>query len=83
MSTVRLNDFQWIKIRSFLKADRNAYIGNEADCRRFVEGVLWMIRSGSEWRLLPSEYGGASKCNCGAKTVSVLLFFLLLGHKST
>ena len=57
MSTVRLNDFQWTKIRSFLKADRNAYIGNEADCRRFVEGVLWMSRSGSQWRLLPSEYG--------------------------
>lgn len=57
MSTVRLNDFQWTKIRAFLKADRNAYIGNEADCRRFVEGVLWMSRSGAQWRLLPNEYG--------------------------
>ena len=57
MSTVRLNDFQWTKIQSFLKLDRHAYIGNETECRRFVEGVLWISRSGSQWRLLPSEYG--------------------------
>ena len=58
MSTVRLQDNQWTRIRDFLKADPNAYIGkNEAECRRFVEGVLWISRSGSQWRLLPTEYG--------------------------
>ena len=58
MSTVKLDDTQSTKIRDFLKADLNAYIGkNEEECRRFVESVLWISRSGSQWRLLPTEYG--------------------------
>lgn len=57
MSSVRLEDTQWTKIREFLKSDPNAYIGNGEECRHFVEGVLWMSRSGSQWRLLPVEYG--------------------------
>jgi transposase len=55
MSTVKLEDTQWTKIRAFLKADPNAYIGkNEEECHRFVEAVLWISRSGSQWRLLPT-----------------------------
>ena len=57
MSTVSLTDEQWTKIRTFLKDDPNAYVGNEIECRRFVEGVLWISRSGAQWRLLPTEYG--------------------------
>jgi len=58
MSTVRLEDTQWAKIRAFLKTEPNAYVGkNEVECRRFVEAALWMSRSGSQWRLLPDEYG--------------------------
>ena len=57
MANVRLTDDQWTKIRDFLKRDPKAYLGNEARCRRFVEAVLWMSRSGAQWRLLPAEYG--------------------------
>jgi transposase len=57
MSDVRLTDDQWTRIRDFLLQDPNAYVGNEANCRRFVEAVKWLSRSGSQWRLLPSEYG--------------------------
>lgn len=53
-----LPDQYWIKIRGFLKKEPHAYIGrDEAECRRFVEAVLWISRSGAQWRLLPSEYG--------------------------
>lgn len=57
MTNIRLTDSQWTKVRDFLKQDPNAYLGNEADCRRFVEAVMWIARSGAQWRLLPSEYG--------------------------
>lgn len=57
MTSVRLSDDEWTKIRAFLKADPNVYVGQEAQCRRFVEAVLWIGRSGAQWRLLPSEYG--------------------------
>ena len=57
MTTVKLTDEQWTKIREFLKQDPKAYVGNEAECRRFVEAVIWISRSGAQWRLLPAENG--------------------------
>lgn len=58
MSEIKLPDDQWAKVRDFLRADPNAYIGrDEAACRRFVEAVTWIGRSGAQWRLLPAEYG--------------------------
>ena len=58
MTTIKLTDEQWIKVRTFLRNEPNAYVGSdEQECRRFVEGVLWMSRSGAQWRLLPAEYG--------------------------
>lgn len=58
MTDVRLTDEQWRKIRDFLLEDPNAYVGKDEDaCRRFVEAVKWVSRSGAQWRLLPEEYG--------------------------
>jgi len=58
MSDVRLTDDECTKVRDFVKQDPNTYIGkDEQACRRFVEAVKWMSRSGAQWRLLPAEYG--------------------------
>lgn len=58
MSTLKLDDEKWTKIREFLLNDQRAYVGkNQAECRRFVEATLWISRSGAPWRLLPVEYG--------------------------
>jgi transposase len=57
MNSITLRDDQWVKVQSFLRSGTNVYVGNEGECRRFVEAVLWMVRSGAQWRLLPAEYG--------------------------
>lgn len=53
-------DDQWKKIWEFLTSERLArrvYTGPEEDCKKFFIAVLWMLRSGAQWRLLPKEHG--------------------------
>lgn len=57
MSTVALTEYQWINILNFLKESEKIYIGCKDACRLFMEAVLWMARSGAQWRLLPEKYG--------------------------
>ena len=57
MISVTLRDDQWSKIRDFLSALPEVYVGQEADCRRFLEAVLWITRTGAQWRALPERYG--------------------------
>jgi transposase len=57
MRTVKLTNEQWEKILPFLRSCEQVYVGGEAECRRFLEAVLWVTRSGAQWRLLPSAYG--------------------------
>lgn len=57
MSVAKLTNYQWEKILSFLKTCPNIYIGQEKDCRKFIEAILWMARTGSQWRYLPEKYG--------------------------
>jgi transposase len=57
MSNAKLSDTNWDKILDFLKHQSGIYIAGEQNCRRFVEAVLWMLRSGAQWRLLPATEG--------------------------
>ncbi|MCI0490251.1 MAG: transposase [Blastocatellia bacterium] len=57
MHKVNLTDKQWRKILPFLRSCPNVYVGQEADCRKFLQAVFWMSRNGSQWRRLPAAYG--------------------------
>ena len=57
MSRLELSPDKWTKILQFLRSRTELYVGQEAECRRFIEAVLWVDRSGAQWRLLPAEYG--------------------------
>ena len=57
MLPLTLSDEQWQKMLPILRSHPNAYVGTEQECRRFLSAVLWMARSGAQWRLLPKEYG--------------------------
>lgn len=57
MSTLTLSDTQWSKIVNFLKTCPDIYTGQENTLKRFIQAVLWITRSGSQWRLLPKSYG--------------------------
>ena len=52
-----LTDEQWQVFYEFLKRHQRVYIGNVNGCRKFVNAVLYVLRSGIQWRLLPKEVG--------------------------
>ena len=55
--SVKLTDKQLEKILPVLQAFPEIRPGLPRQYRLFLEAVLWMTRSGSQWRLLPKEYG--------------------------
>ena len=57
MLPISLADEQWQKILPYLRSHPKVYIGAQWSCRRFLSAVLWVTRSGAQWRLLPKEYG--------------------------
>ena len=57
MSTYRIANYQWQKLYVFLQGYPRAYAGQEEKCRRFVEAVCWIMRTGAQWRALPDSYG--------------------------
>ena len=57
MAAVNLRNDQWKKMVAFLRENPQVYVGDEKQCRRLIEGVLWITRSGAQWRLLPKRYG--------------------------
>lgn len=53
----RLSPAQWGKIYAYLCTFPRLHTRHEDTCRRFVEAVLWVLRSGAPWRLLPQSSG--------------------------
>jgi len=57
MCTIQIRQEQWNKIVEFLRQHPQVYVGQVNECRRFLSAVLWIMRSGAQWRLLPPSYG--------------------------
>ena len=56
-SRYELSDRQWDRIKDTLPG-RLEHVGRTAvDNRVFVNGVLWVLRSGMRWADLPERYG--------------------------
>jgi transposase len=52
-----LSDEQWKKIEGVLPGKAGDRGRTAQDNRNFVNGVLWVLRSGSRWSDLPERYG--------------------------
>ena len=52
-----LTDTQWNLIKDHLPGKRSDPGRTAMDNRRFVDGVLWLARTGAPWRDLPERYG--------------------------
>lgn len=52
-----ISDEEWAAIDPIVAAYKQVRIASEAACRAFLTAVLWVLRSGAQWRLLPAEHG--------------------------
>jgi len=54
---IGLSDDEWSVIGPLLPAERGRWGRPSQDNRRYFEGMLWIARTGAQWRHLPDEYG--------------------------
>ena len=52
-----ISDAVWVLLEPILPGQRGQWGGIAEDNRRFINGVLWIIRTGAPWRDLPADYG--------------------------
>ena len=52
-----LTEEQWNKIKDNLPGVKGKWGGISQNNRRFINGIMWIARSGAPWRDLPSEFG--------------------------
>lgn len=52
-----LTDDEWNVLFGLLILNPHVYVVSEEKCRCFLNAVLWILRSGSQWRLLPASHG--------------------------
>ena len=60
MGRMVLSDEQWERVGPLLPGKTGDRGRSGKDNRRFLEAVLWMVRTGSPWRDLPENFGNWS-----------------------
>jgi transposase len=56
-SRYELNEKQWHRIADLLPGRKETVGRTAADNRLFINGVLWVLRSGARWSDWPERYG--------------------------
>lgn len=54
---IGLTNDEWAVIGPLLPAEQGRGCRPAQDNRRYFEGMVWMARTGAQWRHLPDEYG--------------------------
>lgn len=54
---IGLTDDEWAVIGPLVPAEQGRGCRPTQDNRRYFEGMMWMARTGAQWRHLPDEYG--------------------------
>jgi transposase len=57
VNRAELTDKEWQTLYGLLLLNERIYVGSEEKCKRFLNAVLWILRSGTQWRLLPASLG--------------------------
>ena len=52
-----ITDHAWAIIEPHLPGRKGVWGGVARDNRKFVDAVVWILRTGAPWRDLPKEYG--------------------------
>ena len=53
----RLTDGEWSSLKPILATIPGIYLSTSDACRQFLEAVLWVSRTGAQWRSLPADRG--------------------------
>lgn len=54
---IGVSNEEWALIGPRLPPEHGRDCRPAGDNRRYFEGMMWMARSGAQWRLLPDDYG--------------------------
>jgi transposase len=54
---IGLTNEEWALIGPLFPAERGRGCRPAQDNRRYFEGMMWVARTGAQWRCLPAEYG--------------------------
>jgi len=58
-------DVAWEKIEKFLPKYKESLRGGRPrpDLRKIMNGILFVLRTGCQWKMVPAEYGSGSTCH--------------------
>jgi putative transposase len=61
----RIPDELWYKIRIILPPEKliNTIGRPTVPFRKVLDGILFVLRTGCQWKMLPKEYGSGSTCH--------------------